>query len=130
MPIVKGHGGLINDFLSWGCFTPLARLSYCIYLIHYTILFWGSSFTSYTISYSNLTTVYLSLATLAISVGVALVLVIAFEAPILHLEKIIFGLLGLRKTSHEKKSKLVSATPTSTENDAPPFYKDVDNSRK
>lgn len=30
----NGHGGIINDFLSWGFFQAFARLSYCMYVIH------------------------------------------------------------------------------------------------
>jgi hypothetical protein len=30
--------GWINDFLSWGVFVPLSRLSYIIYLVHLTIV--------------------------------------------------------------------------------------------
>lgn len=30
--------GLINDFLSWKLFIPLARTSYCTYLIHYNVI--------------------------------------------------------------------------------------------
>ena len=38
---VKGKGGPINQLLSWGGFVPLARLSYCIYLLHITVIFWN-----------------------------------------------------------------------------------------
>jgi peptidoglycan/LPS O-acetylase OafA/YrhL len=36
---------MVNDFLSWSVFTPLARLSYCCYLIHMEVLmmFFGSA---------------------------------------------------------------------------------------
>lgn len=30
----NGHGGIINDFLSWGFFTGFSRLTYCMYVIH------------------------------------------------------------------------------------------------
>ena len=30
---IKGHGGLVNDFLSWKPFVPLGRLSLCVYLM-------------------------------------------------------------------------------------------------
>ena len=35
---VKGYGGPINDFLSWSVFAPLARLTYCSYLFHMSVL--------------------------------------------------------------------------------------------
>ena len=34
----RGYGGWINDFLSWGAFVPLSRLSYIIYLMHLTVI--------------------------------------------------------------------------------------------
>jgi len=36
--LVKGHGGIINSFLSWGFFKPLARLNYITYLTHPTLM--------------------------------------------------------------------------------------------
>ena len=35
---VKGHGGLVNKFLSWGVFQPLAKVSYMVYLTHLTVM--------------------------------------------------------------------------------------------
>ena len=37
-PTYQGHGGPVSAFLSWGLFAPLARLTYCCYLIHMEIL--------------------------------------------------------------------------------------------
>lgn len=34
----KGWGGLINKFLSWGVFQPLAKISYMTYLTHLTVM--------------------------------------------------------------------------------------------
>ena len=69
------------------------------------VLIWRTSHVSYTISYCK-DTVYASLGNLAISIGVALAMVLAFEAPILHLEKLTFGLLGLGKMPAGKKPPL------------------------
>lgn len=33
-----GHGGFIADFLGSAFWTPLARLSYCVYLFHANVL--------------------------------------------------------------------------------------------
>lgn len=35
---LTGRGGIINEFLSWRGWLPLSRLSYCTYLLHYTII--------------------------------------------------------------------------------------------
>ena len=41
---VNGYGGIINKFLSWGFFLPLARMQYVVYLIHFdfTLAFFSS----------------------------------------------------------------------------------------
>ena len=33
----KGYGGVLNDFLSWECWVPLAKLSFGAYLNHITV---------------------------------------------------------------------------------------------
>ncbi len=43
----KGYGGLINKFLSWGVFQPLAKLSYMAYLLHGSVIFWYAFTRSY-----------------------------------------------------------------------------------
>ena len=40
----KGYGGLINSFLSWGAFQPLAKMSYMAYLCHMFVI-WTYVFT-------------------------------------------------------------------------------------
>ena len=35
----KGRGGIVNKFLSWGVFQPLAKISYMMYLLHITIIY-------------------------------------------------------------------------------------------
>lgn len=41
----KGWGGLINKFLSWGVFQPLAKISYMTYLTHLSVMnmLWNNS---------------------------------------------------------------------------------------
>ncbi len=34
----KGYGGVINSFLTWEAFAPLSRMSYCMFLIHMTVM--------------------------------------------------------------------------------------------
>lgn len=47
-----GNGGFVNTLLSWSVFGPLARLSYCLYLVHPVIM--------YAYSYSSRTSIYLT----------------------------------------------------------------------
>ena len=46
--------GWINSFLSWEAFEPLARLSYNIYLVHMTIMWYFFGKNTYTASLSDL----------------------------------------------------------------------------
>jgi hypothetical protein len=46
--------GLVNTFLSWELFSPLARLSYMAYLIHYYVLMIFFCSANYAMELSNL----------------------------------------------------------------------------
>ena len=50
---VKGYGGPIDTFLSWGPFAVLSRLTYFTYLIHYDILILFYNSFTYTFEASN-----------------------------------------------------------------------------
>ncbi|XP_032794863.2 nose resistant to fluoxetine protein 6 [Daphnia magna] len=87
----RGYGGFINRLLSWKGFLPLSRLSYCVYLIHYSYLdaFYASNrkLVYYTFL-SQLTTYFGILATVF---GLAFVVSITVEASFLNLEKLVFA---------------------------------------
>jgi peptidoglycan/LPS O-acetylase OafA/YrhL len=101
---VKGAGGPINQILSWHAWVPLARLSYCIYLVHFTLIGYITSLASFTVSFSHSLTVYWILALLSMSIFVAYIAVILFEAPIVTLEKVLFQtILGTEKVKNSKK---------------------------
>lgn len=86
-----GNGGFINTLLSWSFFTPLARLTYCAYLIHPILI--------YAYYQSLRSPIYMDDSTLAVVFSgimvltymLAFVLSLAFEAPMLSLEKLIFN---------------------------------------
>ena len=41
----KGRGGIVNKFLSWGVFQPIAKISYMTYLTHLSVMnmLWNNS---------------------------------------------------------------------------------------
>lgn len=84
-----GNGGFINTLLSWSPFVPLARLSYCIFLSHFMIIPYFDSQKSL-LYMDDLNAIYVFLATLVLSVMVAFVASLSFEAPMMGLEKVIF----------------------------------------
>ena len=109
---VRGYGGIVNDFLSWEGFLPLARLTYIAYLIHLDIVIPA-------MGYNILTTVDLSLwletglflSALVFTMALAFFLSLAFEAPFIKLEKLVFGiLLGTGNRSKETKPTVTTST--------------------
>jgi len=97
---VKGKGGIVNSILCWPIWIPLARVQYCLYLLHRTVIYLINSRAETTVRYSNIILTQQFLSILAISTGVAFLFVVLFEAPIVHMEKLFFGsVLGIGKKS-------------------------------
>jgi len=93
----KGVGGPINTILSWPFWIPLARLSYCIYLCHMTVITYSSSLMTFPVTFSHFLGVYFILAMLCLSIFGAYILSMLFEIPLAHIEKIIFAFVGIGK---------------------------------
>jgi len=93
----KGVGGPINTILSWPFWIPLARLSYCIYLCHMTVITYSSSLMTFPVTFSHFLGVYFILAMLCLSIFGAYILSMLFEIPLAHIEKIIFASVGIGK---------------------------------
>ena len=102
---IKEMGGPVNDFLSWSWFVPGARISYCMYLAHWTVVSWHNSVQKNNTTYSTEVYIYYCLGNMLMTAGAALALVICFEMPILHAEKLLFGILGLAVMPQPRKEK-------------------------
>ncbi|KAK7095528.1 nose resistant to fluoxetine protein 6-like [Littorina saxatilis] len=88
---VTGNGGFVNSILSWKALVPLSRLTYCIYLLHIMTLY-GYLFSRDTVFYySDANVVVLFLATLVACYMLSAVVSLAFEAPMMALEKVILN---------------------------------------
>ncbi|KAL8596761.1 hypothetical protein ACOMHN_053857 [Nucella lapillus] len=92
---VTGNGGYVNTILSWKALIPLSRLTYCIYLLHIMILKAYIFNRDTTFYYSDSNIVVLFLALLVVCYMVSAVVSMAFEAPMMALEKL---LLNRKKT--------------------------------
>ena len=101
----KGAGGPINSVLSWGLFAPLARLSYCMYLIHITLLFWIISLPSYTVTITVSVVVYYIIAVMFVTTAGSYALVMVFEAPLMHMEKMLYAVVGAGKMPQIRKNQ-------------------------
>ncbi|OWF42953.1 nose resistant to fluoxetine protein 6-like [Mizuhopecten yessoensis] len=86
----NGYGGFVNQLLSWKAFLPLGRLTYCAYLVHPIVLYCFIYNRRVSLYMDDITMVYIFLATLVAAYSVAFVVSLAFESPMMGLEKVIF----------------------------------------
>ncbi|XP_043188098.1 nose resistant to fluoxetine protein 6-like [Amphibalanus amphitrite] len=87
---VTGYGGVVNSILSWKALIPLSRLTYTSYLvsIDVQVVYWlGNKAPQYL---DHLVIVYQFLGSLPVIFTVATMFSLAFESPMLALEKLIF----------------------------------------
>ncbi|XP_066267362.1 nose resistant to fluoxetine protein 6-like [Branchiostoma lanceolatum] len=86
-----GYGGVVDTILSWDAWVPLSRLTYCAYLIH-TLVWYAVYFSrEVPIHYSTFTMIYFFLGHVTLSYGLAFLVSVAVEAPLMGLEKVIFN---------------------------------------
>ena len=85
-----GNGGYVNTFLSWKAFIPLSRLTYCAYLVHPIVIYYYINTAQRLIHFTDLQVIYLFLPNICLSYAVAFVASLAFESPMMGLEKVIF----------------------------------------
>ncbi|KAK6195849.1 hypothetical protein SNE40_001192 [Patella caerulea] len=85
-----GYGGFVNTILSWEGFIPLSRLSYCAYLVHPLVLFSFYYSSRKPLYLYDVGMVYYFFGNMVASYAVAFIVSLAFEAPMMGLEKAIF----------------------------------------
>lgn len=87
---INGYGGFIDTLLSWKALIPLSRLTYCAYLIHPIVqyAYFQSRPRPTYISHSTLVMYFFGF--MVMTFMWSLVASLAFEAPMLGLEKIVF----------------------------------------
>ncbi|KAJ8299915.1 hypothetical protein KUTeg_021434 [Tegillarca granosa] len=95
-----GYGGFVNTLMSWPGLVPLSRLTYCAYLIHPQVQSLYNSSLRKPYYWNDLTVSFLFIGYLVLSYAAALVISMAFEAPMMGLEKVIF-----RRGEGERKKK-------------------------
>ena len=99
----KGAGGTITSILSWPFWIPLANLSYCIYLVHLSIINYMASLFTFSVTYTHILGVYFVLGILCFSIFVAFIFAVIFELPIAHLERLAFASIGIGSFPDIKK---------------------------
>ncbi|XP_053380232.1 nose resistant to fluoxetine protein 6-like [Mercenaria mercenaria] len=86
----------VNALLSWRGIIPLSRLTYCAYLVHPLVIYVYIFSRRTLMHWYDLQMIYLFLGHLCVSYAAAFVLSLAFESPMMGLEKV---LLGRKKNS-------------------------------
>ncbi|CAD7090161.1 unnamed protein product [Hermetia illucens] len=87
----QGRGGIINSFLSCPLWQPLSRLSYAIYIIHLVVQITVVGLVRTDVYLSNYSAIRTFWGDFGIMLGIATVMVLAFEAPTAALEKYFLG---------------------------------------
>ncbi|KAJ8021721.1 Nose resistant to fluoxetine protein 6 [Holothuria leucospilota] len=83
-----GHGGLINSFLSWGFWTPLARLTYGAYLLHPVVIILFLSTKKTMFHWTGPEIWYFTIANTVASYIAALGLSLLVESPTMGVQKV------------------------------------------
>lgn len=86
-----GYGGWVNTFLAWKVWAPLGRLTYAAYLVHPMVLFGYYLNAVAPIQFTDLEFIYIFVANLVFSYGIAYVVSMAIEAPMMQLEKLLLN---------------------------------------
>lgn len=100
---VLGYGGPINWLLSLPQWQPIGRLSYSIYIVHMPIQLMLSTSARTTSYFSDVNAIHAFWGDFGITLTVAVFWTMAFESPVLTLEKI---LLGSRKPNSKSNGQI------------------------
>ncbi|XP_059352860.1 nose resistant to fluoxetine protein 6-like isoform X2 [Daphnia carinata] len=86
---IHGYGGLVNRFLSWKAFIPLARLTYVVYLVHFTYLTVYHGYIRKPYYYTKFTHAEHYFGVIFIVFLMAFAICLTAEVPLLNLEKLL-----------------------------------------
>ncbi|KAL9873749.1 nose resistant to fluoxetine protein 6-like [Glossina fuscipes fuscipes] len=113
----NGHGGLINDFLSWSFFTAFSRLTYCMYVIHRIVQLVNAARLQTDTHFSDYDAIMRWWHDFGLTLCASIFATLAFESPILGIEKAIFGSGSKKRDQTMKKVNTVASTdPITNEN--------------
>ncbi|CAI9714919.1 Hypothetical predicted protein [Octopus vulgaris] len=87
-----GYGGFVNTILSWKAFIPLSRLTYCAYLVHPVVIYLFYLNQKYPLFITNFNIVFIFFGFLVVSYMIAFIASMAFEAPMIGLERVFLSL--------------------------------------
>lgn len=88
---VHSSGGPVNWFLSHPLWQPISRVSYAIYILHFFVVLIMAATLKTSPYFSELSAYHTFIGNYIITVCVSIVATLAFESPIVVIEKILFG---------------------------------------
>lgn len=114
-----GYGGPVTAFLDWSAFLPLSRLTYAMYLVHYSVINWYVSVQERYFRYSAIWLAYSFSGHVVITMAVSLLLAIFVEWPCQELLRVV-----MPTGKPRPKPAAVTETPmaSSSSSSSPPSY--------
>ena len=86
---VKGYGGPVNDFLSWGVLATVSKISFMTYLFHIDFDFIYYASQTYVVDFSMWHVTSLFVAQLCVDLFIGLIGCITLELPFGKIQKIV-----------------------------------------
>ena len=94
---VKGYGGPVNDFLSWGLWASISKISFMTYLFHMSWNYYYFNIQDYNVDFSMWLLTEIFCAQLFVCLGLGLAASLTLELPFGKIQKILLQkLLGGR----------------------------------
>lgn len=87
---INNSGGPVNSFLSHRLWQPISRLCYSIYLLHFPVILLIHVSMKTTPYFNELDAYHAFIGNYVLTVFISIIATLAFESPILTIEKIIF----------------------------------------
>lgn len=113
-----GYGGPINWFLSLSGWQPLARLSYAIYIVHLPLQLVLAAQVRVPGYFSDLSAVSAFWSDFGLTLTLAVVWTLAFESPVLALERSMVGRPSVRRRPVDTSASSSSSTVSEATDDA------------
>lgn len=88
---VHNSGGPVNWFLSHPLWQPFSRICYAVYILHFTVVLIMAATLKTSPYFSELSAFHTFIGNYILVVCIAIVATLAFESPIVVIEKILFS---------------------------------------
>ena len=85
----RGYGGIVNQFLSWGFWLPISKISFMTYLFHMSLNFYFLLLQPYPVNYTMWLVTEWFLAQLCVCLLIGLLGCLTLELPFSKLQKML-----------------------------------------